>query len=707
MQKQIWLRKVPLIRILLPFIFGILLQFKFNFELRYFFELIVFTAVLIISSFLFKKIYESYNFRWLQGFLVYIFLFCLGLYITKLNQVELPEIDFNEKLTLTARITESPEEKEKSVKAIVEYISIEDSIEWKKLSGKALIYFAKDSLSQLLKFGDVIVFNASISEIKNSGNPYEFNYKKYLGNQKVLTQAYLASGSWCKLKNSKQNYFMYQANSIRNYLLKIYKKFDFAEKEYAVLSALTLGYKADFDDQTIQAYSATGAMHILSVSGLHVGVIYLILNFVLGFMDKKKKTKYLKIGIIIFFLWLFAYISGLSPSVRRAAIMFSLILSSELLNREKNIYNIIATSIFLMLIFNPFVIRDVGFQLSYIAVLSIIFFQPKIYKTIYVKNKFLDKIWALLTVSIAAQLGTMPLGFFYFHQFPNYFFLTNIIAVPLSSFILYAAVGLLAVSFYNPLANVVAFILNYLLKALNFTIDFIDKLPYSSTKDIFISSPQAILMYAIIFSITMFIIQKKKSFLYLTLSIILIYLLTDTIQEIKSLKQKSIIVYNVKNSCSVNFIDGNKNYLLSDTAVLNNDKTINYIFKNNWLNRSITDYKSINIDTIQNEESCNFFENSINSTEEFIQFYDKKILIMREKTLAENIGFKPLELDYIILSNNIYVSINDLTENFNVKKIIFDSSNKSWRIEKWKQECYDLNIEYFSVPDSGAFVLEL
>lgn len=702
-----WLRKVPLIRLLIPFIIGIFFEMIFDFELKFFFPSLFVLSTLLVFFIFSEKISESYNLRWIFGGTLSILFLFLGIYITDLHKVSLPDVKLGETVTFTGRIIENPTEKQKSVKTIIEFISVADSSDWVDISGKSLVYFAKDSLSLNLSYGDEIVFNTTINEVENLGNPYEFDFKKYLKNRDISTQIYVASGKWEKLRNTKKGFLKYYAQSVNKYLLSIYKKYDFDDKELAVLAALTIGYTADLDDETKQAFSTTGAMHILSVSGLHVGVVYMVINFLFGLFKKWQKRKIFRIFFSICSLWAFALISGFSPSVIRAATMFSLMLVAELINRDKNIYNIIGTSALIMLVCNPFVIMDVGFQLSYVAVLSIIFFQPLIYNSLYIKNKLGDKVWALLSVSIAAQLGTMPLGLYYFHQFPNYFFITNVVAVPLSSLILYVSIGFLAISFSGFLAKIVAFVLNYIVKALNFSIFFIDKLPWSSTKDIFFTFPQMILMYVIIFGITIFIIKRKKIFLKISLVSLLAFLLINTYFEVKSLRQNSIVVYNVKNACSINLISGKQNVLLCDTTVFNNDKTISFIFNNNWINRKVSLYKMVHVDSINYSPLSVYDYEKLSFKDEFVMINDKRILIMREKTLAENISNQPLDLDYIILSKNIYISIDDLYENFNFEKIIFDSSNKPWRIERWKEECLALGIDYYSVPDSGAFVLDL
>jgi len=445
-------------------------------------------------------------------------------------------------------------------------------------------------------------------------------------------------------------------------------------------------------------------MHILSVSGLHVAVIYIIIDSLLKFMNKKRKLFILKSVIVIAFIWLFALIAGLAPSVFRSALMLSLVVLGKLLKKNSNTYNIIFSSAFVLLLINPYNLFDVGFLLSYLAVLSIVYFQPYIYKLLVFENWFLDKIWALLSVSFAAQLGTMPVGFYYFHQFPNYFFITNVVAIPLSSMILYLAVFLLFISFVPFLAKFVAFLLKINLKLFLGSLDFIDKIPYSVSTDIYITPLQVFIMYAIIISIFTFFVYNRKQLLYLFLTSILIFVSINLINKIINTKNKEFIVYNTRKDLILNIIDGKNNIIISDTSVFSDGKVIKFSIKPYWITRQVKNPQKINIDSafgnIFQNKNC-FLKNS------FFQVENKRFILLNNTNILKNQTDKKIALDYVILSQNVYLDIAELSNFFEYKTIVFDGSNKSWRILKWKEQCKELNINYFDITTQGAFFVKL
>ena len=217
---------------------------------------------------------------------------------------------------------------------------------------------------------------------------------------------------------------------MRDKLLNILKENGLKNNELAVASALILGYKDDLGEELKHSYSSAGATHVLAVSGLHVGIIFLVLNFLLNILDKNDRFKISKAILLICFLWAYATITGLSPSVVRAATMFSFVTIGKSFGKSSSIYNTLCASAFVLLVYNPYLIMEVGFQLSYLAVVGIVYFQSIIYKWIYVKNKFLKYIWMITSVSIAAQLTTFPLGLLYLHQSPTYLFASNLFVIP-------------------------------------------------------------------------------------------------------------------------------------------------------------------------------------------------------------------------------------------------------------------------------------
>ncbi len=700
------LHKYPFVRYVLPLIAGILIQIQFEIAIQQLFFIIIFLVLSILFLSISKKYAKSYKTRWIYGVLTNLILIVLGIYLTNYKTVEPPNnAIFENQSSYTAVVIETPQEKTKSYKTTIEIETKLDSSATQVINYKSIVYFKKDSLSAHLKYGDKIVFNSQIVTILNSNNPHEFDYKYYLAKKGIHLQTYIPSKNWQLLSENNGVLHMLLAKKAQHYLLNIYKKYGFEEQEFAVLAALTLGYKNEIDPETREAYAASGAMHILAVSGLHVGIIYMIISFLLSFLNKNKIGKIFKAVCIIFILWIFACISGLSPSVVRSALMFSVICIASVIQRPSNIYNTIAISAFILLLINPYNISSVGFLLSYAAVISIVYYQPKIYNIFYIKNWLGDKVWALVSVSIAAQIGTMPISFLFFHQFPTYFILTNIVVIPLASIILYFAITLFIVSWIPIIAKIVAFILKIVVVSLNYSVNFIENLPFSAIKNIFISKPEVLIFYAFIFTSGLFFIYKEKKHLQMALTVLIVWLTVGIIQNNNFIKNEQLFIYNLRSASAMNIVNNQNNYLFCDTIIGNNEFIIEFSIKNNWLNLGYKKGELHNIDTAI-VDSAFVLKNSI-FKKGFFKYKNNKFLIIRDKELLQNTTETKMDLDYIVLSNNIYISIQEIDLLFTLKEIIFDSSNKSWRIEKWKTECKNLHIKYYSVPDSGAFVLDL
>ena len=310
-------------------------------------------------------------------------------------------------------------------------------------------------------------------------------------------------------------------------------------------------------------YSSSGAMHVLAVSGLHVGIIYLLLNSLFLFFEKFKYGKYLKAVFLILSLWAYALLTGLSPSVLRAATMFSFIIIGSALKRQTNIYNTLAASAFVLLLYNPYILLQVGFQLSYAAVLGIVYLQPKLYKLIYTKHWLLDKIWAITTVSIAAQLATFPLDIYYFHQFPNYFLLSNLFVIPLATFIIGGGVLLFVTSVIPFFPGSLAWVVNKILMLLNFSVQWVENLPYSLSLGISITVLETIIVYTIIILFFSSIIKWKPRLLQLSLALVIFFMILQIKEQYRTGKQQYFIVYDVPKERAIDFVDGNKNYFIA------------------------------------------------------------------------------------------------------------------------------------------------
>ena len=700
--------KIPFVRIIVPFILGIFL-------FRYFPDIpfwLAFTLTLVgfVVLFLWQtrtSLRNNYKMAPYWGLILTLTFFFIGYSLSSIKSRKTEIIQKYENGFLMGDIIEQPSDKEKSVKTIVDIKAFRSDNQWIPAEDRIVLYFQKDKRTESLKTGDRIIFEPFIKEVKNAGNPEEFDYKQYLAYHLISQQGYLKSEKWKLLQSKAETGFFAFAEDVREKLISILKKNGLHNEVLGVASAISIGYKNELDDEIKKSYAATGATHILSVSGLHVGIVYAVLHFMFSFFSRKKYLNIIKTILILILLWGYAVLTGLCPSVLRATTMFSFVVIGRAFDRQTNIYNSLSASAFVLLAFNPFILFDVGFQLSYLAVIGIVFFQPYIYKLFYIKNKVIDKLWLLTSVSIAAQITTFPLCLYYFHQFPVYFILSGLVVVPLSSVIIYAVILLFIISPWEWGASMVGKGLYYVIDFMNNSIHFIENIPGALITEIQFSRIELILFYLLLITLTLFIINKKLLYFKLVLFCILGILIAGLISEFSTLKQRKLFVYNINGISAINFIDGSKNVLFSDISYRNNFKTL----KGNWLSLGVESEKIVpfsqlkdqflftNLLTVDNENL--FFKKN------FINFYGCRIFTLNSRYKSNHDHVKNFSLDYLVLSNNVSMDLKEIILDFNPRKIIIDSSNSKWKTEAWIKEAKDLKIEYFSVAQSGAFVADL
>ncbi|NNE54598.1 MAG: ComEC/Rec2 family competence protein, partial [Flavobacteriales bacterium] len=278
-----------------------------------------------------------------------------------------------------------------------------------------------------------------------------------------------------------------------------------------VVAALTLGDKSQLDKDTRNAFAMAGAMHVLAVSGLHVGILFMVIQKLLKPLSRLKNGSWFKTVILIATLWFYATLTGLSPSVLRTSTMFTFIALASHGGRQSNIYNTLAASAFLLLAIDPHLLFNVGFQLSYCAVIGIIWLQPVIYRVWFIKHKVGNWLWQLTSVSLAAQIATFPLGIFYFEQFPNLFLLTNILVIPAATALLICGLGFYASCWIPEVNQLVAWVVDKIAAGMNGGVCWVESIPFSSTQDLYISLGQMALIYAVIISLFLWFEHKKSA----------------------------------------------------------------------------------------------------------------------------------------------------------------------------------------------------
>lgn len=687
-------KEAPFIRILIPFITGILVQwyFKLPVFISCYGAAITFFFLLLFPL---KNISSQYRGYWIYGILMNCLLLFAGSIVTFIkdgsNHPSWITRFYTGSSTVVATLNEPLSEKPKSFKASASVLMIETKNSLFNVKGNVIIYFQKDSLVSDLQYGSTVVFKKSLQEIKNSGNPGSFDYQRYCAFQQIYYQVYLKSDEYKILPARNDRSFKRFLFDIRKKIIGILRHYIPGEKESGLSEALLIGYKDDLDKNLVQAYSNTGVVHVIAISGLHVGLIYWLLTGLLTPFLTHKHVKWLKPLLVISGLWVFSLLAGGSPSVLRSAVMFTAIVLGETMSRRTSVYNSLAASAFLLLCHNPFWLWDLGFQLSYTAVLSIIIFMKPVYNCWFIKNKLLDAIWKLNAVTLSAQILTIPICLYNFHQFPNFFLITNLVAVPLSSVIL---IGELLLCIAFPVTSVAQFIgsaLFWLIRAMNIFIEYMDSLPFSVLENIQIEFSQTMLLYVVIISSAAWLLKKAQPALLAALTGVLAFAIVRANALVIANNQKKLIVYNVPNHQAIDLVEG-RNYLFrGDSTLLNNNPLKNFHLKPSRIIHRIKPVDSLT--------SCG-------CDESYFYFSQKSILILKSQLPTAFTG-RSIPIDVIIISKNPAITITKLNQHFSCRQIIFDSSNSPFKIAKWKAECDELRIPYHSVPDKGAFVMNM
>lgn len=694
--------RIPFFRITLFLIIGILIAIYFKIEISILELIAAFFLVFIAHIFTHKKVYFQYFF----SLSLFLFLIVSGIYFTNRLQDKNQISPIDESSFVIARISKEPVIKENIVQTNLAIEAIKQKNIWQKSKGNVLLTLEKDSAAQKLQKGDYIQFEPNFREISPNKNPEAFDYKKYMFFHLISKQSYLKSKKWKRITNNKSPILADKIATIRQNLLQKYKTYHINGDELAVLSALTLGYKNELDSEIKNAYTHTGAIHVLAVSGLHVGIVYFIINYLLRFLNKTKLIRFFRLIITLSAIWFFAFLTGGAASVLRASLMFSFIAIGSLLNRSSSIYNSIFASAFFLLLWNPFLLFDLGFQLSYAALISIVYFQPLIAKWFTFRYKIFQWAWDISAVSLAAQIGTLPITLYYFHQFPLYFWLSSWIVIPVATIIIWLAFLFFIFSNISVVAQILASSLSQIIHYQNIIIKQIEQWPYAWIKDISIDKWQIFLLITSIF-LLMKVSQKLtvKSLWSFLIIVFFFFIYTDA-KIFLQLNQNQIVIYDINRESAINFIYGKENILLSSLG--KNDKKIKFNIKNHWLSMGLEQEKLLSIKQLDHQYFLtNIFKARSKvyfSKNNFIQFKNNRLLILHKKHQLQKLKAQKIDLDFLVISNNFKMPLDSINRYFNYDRIIIDASNSKRNELFWKQQADD---KIYIVSEKGAFIKNL
>jgi len=670
--------KFPLARIAIWFVLGILAAFYF--EPNPLLSLICcgVASLLFGAAYYFSK--KDFIQKTYFGYATYLVFFCIGSTTHAVHNEKNSRIHYVHTID---RHNHSVEvvllEKLKSNPYSHRYIAKVTAIDSTIAEGKILLNIKKENLQEDFQIGSRLLISGTIYEPKEPGNPHQFDYKKYLAYKSVYGQMY-ADAPAIQLSSKTEKSIWYYAARFRSTIIQNLKDSGFRNEELNVAVALILGQQQDISPELLKDYQFAGAVHILSVSGLHVGCLMLFIGFMLSPLPKTGTGSILKLAIVLAFLWAFALIANFSPSVTRSVVMFSFVAIGKYAHRKTNIYHTLLVSVFIILLFEPSFIFDIGFRLSYCALFFIVWLQPLFSSLWKPKYRAVNYFWDILTVSFAAQIGTFPLSLYYFHQFPGLFFITNLIVLPLLGIIMALGVFVMLWASFSSVPSLLIKCLEWSLYILNKTINRIASFESFVFQDISFNWQMLLSCYLFLFAIIFWF--KKPNFQKLSFALVglILFQLAYLGNEFTSKNQEELIVFNAKRNTIIAQKKGTEITVFSNQKLM--DQTMDFILRP-YLVGSFS---------------------HITATEKIgnlMYFKQNKILVI------DSLGVSPKsqQPDIIILSQSPKINLERTIQNATPKMIIADASNYRTDIERWKTTCIKEKIPFHSTVEKGFYSL--
>ncbi|GAA4282448.1 ComEC/Rec2 family competence protein [Gaetbulibacter aestuarii] len=675
------LLNLTLIKLTIGLIIGIILGYYLNIPMDYILGITLFS--LAILTFFFAKANTQIIQKPWFGITSFFCIVCIGILTVSSHDEFQKRSHFTKYLgpsdslqTITLQIKETLKPNTYYKKFVAEVLKI-DSI---SVTGKTLLNIRIDSTQTSLDIDEIIVSRNAFETLPQPLNPNQFDYKSYLNRKQIYREIFITNNHFIKI-HPKGFSILGSTDKLRKYINQKIREYPFSKDELGVINALLLGQRQDLSPELYSNYADAGAIHILAVSGLHVGIILLIFSFLFKPLERLKHGKLIKTILLIIILWAFACIAGFSASVTRATAMFSLISIAQNFNRPTNLYNTLAISMFLILLFRPLYIFDVGFQLSYAAVFAIISIDPHLYRLWKPKYKITDIYWHTLTVTIAAQLGILPLSLFYFHQFPGLFFISNLVIIPFLGIILGFGILVIVLAGLNLLPVFLAISFGYVVDLMNTFIVWVSKQDAFLFEHIRFTEYHLIIGYSIIIFTMLFILKRRFNYLViLFISLISLQLYAIFNQQYVS-NNEFIIFQKTKSTILANHI---KNTLIISSKNGKLNAAESNLISNFTLAHSINTTKN---DTIQN----------------IYELGNKVLFIIDSLGVYQLESSKP---DYVLLRTSPKINMNRLIDSLQPKYIIADGSNYNTYKERWEAICYKRKIPFHRTDKKGAFIIK-
>lgn len=574
--------KIPFVRIVLFFITGIWFGLYFPGHHLLIFGVVfcVFASLLLLRSrwpMLFVRMNYLYG---LQISILFVGLGYITIWLHNAVNSNKNLTQFDDVQQYVVEVISNPEPRNKSTRLLVEVKEVHFGNGWQEADGRVLLYFRKNEDKRFPGIGNVLLISGTPELVKPPKNPYEFDYRRYLEHRGIYHTQWLGDENWYHLHGPTGFDLFRFANKTRSFLENIFEKSISDTRSLGVIKALVLGNKGELDPEMKLTFATAGVMHVLAVSGLHVGIIYLILILLLKPLTLRSKRPWVVSAFIILILWIYAFITGLPPSVLRAVTMFSIIELGRRMGREASIFNSLAMSAFLLLCIDPFLITSVGFQLSYAAVTGILLLFRPISSLFRPENRILRYFWQLIAVSIAAQIATAPLAAFYFNQFPTYFLVSNIFVIPAVTILVWSGVVLLFVGLISTsMAGLLGQLIIGIITAMENVLLIITDWPFATIQNLAPAYLDVVLINTFIGLLIAIIMIGGRRNLRIGLSVLTIIFAVRTIAQTNQRKKANELVFYSLNESNwaIDLVSNGQYIALSDSSLT--ESTINYSIK--------------------------------------------------------------------------------------------------------------------------------
>lgn len=576
---------------------------------------------------------------------------------------------------------------------------------YRPMSGRVMMYLAKgDSVTPtpLPRYGDVWLVLRPPLPADPPLNPAEFDYRRHLAHRGITHQQYILPWQRRVLGNDPPNALTALAYRVNHWADSLFTSRIGSRAEYGIVNAMLLGVRDDLDQSQYDTYAAAGAVHILSVSGLHVGILFVVLSWILGKLAPGKGNSWWAVLLKISLLWFFALMTGFSAPILRSALMFTFLLVAGLIGRSLSLMNTLAASAFIILCYDPYAAFSPGFQLSYLAVFGIGAWVPDVMQQVRSKNKLVTTMWELTVVALAAQLLTFPLGVYYFHTFPTYFLLANPIVMGLSTVLVPLALATFMLGWIPYLGDMLGWLLRGVAWALNKSVEWVADWPGAVWNGLWLSGGGLVLVYLLLGALTMLALTRQRFFLHAT-AVLALCLTALTIVEISQQdQQRRLTVHFMPRKTAVSLTLGHQTTVLTDADWQTDPRLYNFNLKNTFGQWGI---RQVNVGNLQTDTIPLLPAYRHSSDMSLVVWQGRSVLLVNR--LSDYRRWQlPALIDYVVVRRNALQSWDQLANRLVARQYIFDDSNTLIRTDSLLAQASRRGIVCHSVRQMGQFRAE-